>query len=193
MSSGKHGARTGCPFSYGSGRAPIVWRGAAGSAPRTVATRAIEIDAPPSPIWTWLVQMGPGRVGAYTYDWIENLFGLNMLSADRIVPEWPPLQGATCCTARRADRGCEWRSSRPSAFSRTAPRSAIWVWAFVIGPAEHHPEGRAQPPAAGGRVLTSPPSTRGRYSSASPSAARRAASSSEATRMWAPEPTPKVQ
>ena len=37
-----------------------------------VATRAIGIDAPPSAIWPWLVQMGPGRAGAYTYDWIEN-------------------------------------------------------------------------------------------------------------------------
>jgi hypothetical protein len=36
-----------------------------------VATRAIGIDAPPSAIWPWLVQMGPGRAGAYTYDWIE--------------------------------------------------------------------------------------------------------------------------
>jgi hypothetical protein len=52
-----------------------------------VATRAIAIDAPPAAIWPWLVQMGPGRAGAYTYDWIENLFGLNMHSADRIVPE----------------------------------------------------------------------------------------------------------
>ena len=85
MSSGKDGARMGCRFSYGSRRAPIVWRGAPGSGPRTVATWAIEIDAPPSPIWPWLVQMGPGRVGAYPYDWIENLFGLNTLSADRIV------------------------------------------------------------------------------------------------------------
>ena len=39
--------------------------------PDIVATRAVEIDAPPSAIWPWLVQMGPGRGGAYTYDWIE--------------------------------------------------------------------------------------------------------------------------
>src|SRR3954470_14903503 len=56
-----------------------------------VATRAIRIDAPPPAIWPWLVQMGPGRAGAYTYDWIENLFGLNMHSADRILPEWQHL------------------------------------------------------------------------------------------------------
>jgi len=32
--------------------------------------------------------MGPSpRGGAYTYDWIENLLGLNMHSADRVLPE----------------------------------------------------------------------------------------------------------
>ena len=56
-----------------------------------VATRAIRIDAPPSAIWPWLVQMGPGRAGAYTYDFIENLLGLDMHSADRIHPEWQEL------------------------------------------------------------------------------------------------------
>jgi hypothetical protein len=57
-----------------------------------VATRAISISTPPSAVWPWLVQMGPGRAGAYTYDWIENLFGLNMHSADRIHPEWQELE-----------------------------------------------------------------------------------------------------
>ena len=28
------------------------------------------------------------RGGAYTYDWIENLLGLNMHSADRVLPEY---------------------------------------------------------------------------------------------------------
>jgi hypothetical protein len=51
-----------------------------------VATRAVSIDAPPSAVWPWLVQMGSGRGGAYTYDWIENLFGLGMHSADRVLP-----------------------------------------------------------------------------------------------------------
>ena len=51
-----------------------------------VATRAITIDAPPAAIWPWLVQMGSGRGGVYTYDWIENLFGLDMHSTRRILP-----------------------------------------------------------------------------------------------------------
>ena len=31
--------------------------------------------------------MGPGRAGAYTYDWIENLAGLDMHSSDEILPQ----------------------------------------------------------------------------------------------------------
>jgi hypothetical protein len=57
-----------------------------------VATRAITIDAPPGDIWPWLVQMGSGRGGAYTYDWIENLFGLGMHSADQILPQFQDLK-----------------------------------------------------------------------------------------------------
>lgn len=48
------------------------------------ATRAITIDAPPEHIWPWLVQIGSGRAGWYTYDWIDNA---RVPSADVIVPE----------------------------------------------------------------------------------------------------------
>ena len=57
-----------------------------------VTTRAVTVDAPPEAIWPWLVQMGSGRGGAYTYDWIENLLGLNMHSADEILPQYQRLQ-----------------------------------------------------------------------------------------------------
>ena len=57
-----------------------------------VTTRAITIDAPAEAIWPWLVQMGSGRGGAYTYDWIENLFGLDMHSADTILPQYQDIK-----------------------------------------------------------------------------------------------------
>jgi hypothetical protein len=47
-------------------------------------TRAITIDARPELIWPWLVQIGFGRAGWYSYDWIDND---GRPSADRIVPE----------------------------------------------------------------------------------------------------------
>ncbi|WP_156910370.1 hypothetical protein [Nocardia mangyaensis] len=36
-----------------------------------VSTRAVTIDVDAAAIWPWLAQFGPGRGGAYTYDWIE--------------------------------------------------------------------------------------------------------------------------
>jgi hypothetical protein len=46
-------------------------------------TRAITIAAPPSAVWPWLVQMGFGRGGWYSYDAMD----MKGSSADRILPE----------------------------------------------------------------------------------------------------------
>jgi hypothetical protein len=49
-------------------------------------TRAITIDAPTDRVWPWLVQMGQGRGGLYSFDGLENLVGCGIHSADRILP-----------------------------------------------------------------------------------------------------------
>jgi len=54
----------------------------------TSATRAITIKATPEAIWPWLVQLGYGKAGWYSYDWIDNDF---KPSADRILPEYQDL------------------------------------------------------------------------------------------------------
>lgn len=48
------------------------------------ATRAVTIDASPSAVWPWLVQIGFGRAGFYSYDLLDNL---GRPSAERIIPE----------------------------------------------------------------------------------------------------------
>jgi len=48
------------------------------------ATRAISIEAQPNQIFPWLVQMGFGRAGWYSYDWIDNL---GRRSASTILPQ----------------------------------------------------------------------------------------------------------
>lgn len=55
--------------------------------PATQVTRGITIDAPAAAVWRWLVQIGADRGGFYSYDRLENLFGLGIHSADEIVPE----------------------------------------------------------------------------------------------------------
>ena len=61
---------------------------------RAVSTRAITIDAPPEVVWPWLVQMGSGRAGFYTHEWVERLLFITYAdghSATRIHPEWQDL------------------------------------------------------------------------------------------------------
>jgi hypothetical protein len=99
-----------------------------------VATRAIGIDAPPSAIWPWLVQMGPGRAGAYTYDWIENLFGLNMHSADRIHPEWQNLAVGDVLRSRKDGPGMRVEILRPDRTLSNRSEAGDWVWTFVLVP-----------------------------------------------------------
>jgi hypothetical protein len=96
-----------------------------------VATRAITIDAPASAVWPWIAQIGPSpRGGAYTYDWIENLLGLDMHSTDRVLPEYQhPLVGETIGYGKNRMR-----------FERVEPRHVLatrsedgnWVWSFVL-------------------------------------------------------------
>lgn len=53
------------------------------------ATRAITIAATPADVWPWLVQIGYGKAGWYSYDWIDNDF---KPSADHVLPEYQDLQ-----------------------------------------------------------------------------------------------------
>ncbi len=96
-----------------------------------VSTRAITIDAPASAVWPWIVQMGPApRGGAYTYDWIENLLGLEFHSVDHVLPEFqhPAVGdivgfGATRMRLALVDspRSLAWRSE-----------DGNWVWSFTL-------------------------------------------------------------
>lgn len=60
--------------------------------PKIYATHAVTIQASPSAVWRWLAQIGQGRGGFYSYDWIENLMGLDIHNADRILPEYQEIK-----------------------------------------------------------------------------------------------------
>jgi hypothetical protein len=66
-----------------------------------VATRAITIHATPEQVWPWLVQIGSGRAGWYSYDRLDNagvpsateiIPGLQHLQAGDLVPMVPGKQ-----------------------------------------------------------------------------------------------------
>jgi hypothetical protein len=52
------------------------------------ATRAITVRAGADGVWPWIAQLGQGRGGFYSYDFLENLVGCDIHSATRVVPEW---------------------------------------------------------------------------------------------------------
>jgi hypothetical protein len=96
-----------------------------------VATRAITVDAPRSAVWPWIAQMGPSpRGGAYTYDWIENLLGINMHSADRVLPEYqhPQVGEGFGYGANKMS----YRIVEPEHVLATQSADGNWVWSFVI-------------------------------------------------------------
>ncbi len=96
-----------------------------------VATRAMTIDAPPSAVWPWIAQMGPSpRGGAYTYDWIENMLGLNMHSVDRVLPEYQhPRVGDGF---GYGSNEMSFKIVEPEHVLATQSADGNWVWAFVL-------------------------------------------------------------
>jgi hypothetical protein len=96
-----------------------------------IATRAITIEAPRSAVWPWTAQMGPApRGGAYTYDWIENLLGLNMHSADRVVPEFqhPKVGDGFGFGANRMS----YAIVEPEHVLSIRSSDGNWVWTFIL-------------------------------------------------------------
>ncbi|WP_220222492.1 hypothetical protein [Haloplanus salinus] len=65
---------------------------------------AITIDAPPDAIWPWLRQLGQEQGGFYSYEWAENLVGLDIHNAERIIPDWQTLKIGDAVRLGRADR-----------------------------------------------------------------------------------------
>ena len=95
------------------------------------ATRAISIGAPPEQVWPWLVQVGAGRAGWYSYDLLDNL---GRHSADRILPEWQDLApGDIVPMSPDGKHGIE-------VYSVDRPRSMVWgtpgdtSWAWCLEP-----------------------------------------------------------
>ncbi|MGW6442697.1 SRPBCC family protein [Lentzea sp. NPDC055074] len=100
--------------------------------PDLLTTRAITVETPPRRIWPWLVQMGSGRGGAYTYDWIENLFGLNMHSADEILPQYQDLHVGDVLPVGEGGPELLVEILEPDHALVLRSDDGRWVWAFVL-------------------------------------------------------------
>ena len=108
------------------------------------ATRAITIRATTDNVWAWLAQLGQGRGGFYSYDFLENLAGCDVHSADRIVPEWQDVMaGDEVRLAPQANLAVAYlergRSlvlrGRDSDGEHRAPYDFTWAFVLEDGPA----------------------------------------------------------
>jgi hypothetical protein len=121
------------------------------------STRAISIGAPPGAVWPWLVQLGSGRGGAYTYDWIENLFGLDMHSADEILPQFQHLAVGDVLPLGKNGPGMRVEICEPRRALAFRSVDGAWVWSFSL-----RPEGTGTRLVSRNRITPAHPSRTGR-------------------------------
>ena len=106
-------------------------------------THAITINAPASEVWKWLVQIGQGRGGFYSYDCLENMFGLEIHNTDKIQPELQKLKvGDFVRSAHLGWLGGRFDDKAGWFVVRLEPSRALVLrdeiergsWAFVLNP-----------------------------------------------------------
>ncbi len=121
---------------------------------RWQTTRAISIPAPRREVWPWLVQMGYGRGGWYSYDWIERRIGAGDFaeggSARRVIPELQSLAVGDLVALSPTGGLTVAVLDPPGAFvlhyrmnaltalpAREGNRAILdWTWAFVLVPVD---------------------------------------------------------
>jgi hypothetical protein len=121
--------------SFGGDRPTRRWfvrcRAAMRSLPRPVfnATRAVTVNARPEDIWPWLVQIGFGRAGWYSYDVLDNL---GRHSSEEILPEYQHLEpGDLIPLGPGAESGLFVKEIRPNesmVWWERKRKSTTWVW-----------------------------------------------------------------
>lgn len=97
-------------------------------------TRATTIEAPPEGVWPWLVQIGFGKAGFYSYDFFDNAM---KPSAEQILPEFQnPHVGGWVPMAKKVN---ETTAFKIKAFE--ANRWLLWEkpdssWVWTLRPLE---------------------------------------------------------
>ncbi len=104
--------------------------------PVFVTTRAVSIAAPAELVWGFLAQMGYQRGGLYSYDGLDQLFGiLDRPSADTILPEF---QGLAAGDVIPLGSGPDWpvTVAEPGRTLVLAPMEDQVSWSFSLTPLE---------------------------------------------------------
>jgi hypothetical protein len=98
------------------------------SDPSFNATRAITIETSPDEVWPWIVQIGYGRAGWYSYDLFDN--GARP-SAARILPEYQePKVGDWVPMAAKVNEATAFKikAFEPNAWMLWEKPDSTWAW-----------------------------------------------------------------
>jgi hypothetical protein len=99
-----------------------------------VATRAITIHADPDQVWPWLVQIGSGRAGWYSYDRLDNA---GIPSATEIIPALQQLKaGDLVPMVAGKDIGLWVKELEPGRRMLWWDRKGEYSWEWLLEPAE---------------------------------------------------------
>lgn len=99
-------------------------------------TMAITIDASPEHVFPWLAQLGQGRGGLYSYDFLDRLFGiLDAPSAQEILPEFQDLKVGDAVPAGKTPAFPVAAIERDRYLVLAgADADVTWRWAFNLVP-----------------------------------------------------------
>jgi hypothetical protein len=103
-------------------------------------TMALEIEAEPRHVWPWLIQIGYGRGGFYSYDWLDRLLGhLDRPSATRVLPEFQHLrEGDAILFGRRRRLPVRTVDELRALVLGASDGGLQWAWEFALYPIAPH-------------------------------------------------------
>ena len=106
-----------------------------------IETHETALMVPTDAIWPWLVQMGYGRGGFYTFDLLERFAGVGIANANAINPDWQDLsegdrvhltEEVSLVVARLDPDSCLVLSSDGDNTQAETGMSFDFSWAFVL-------------------------------------------------------------
>jgi hypothetical protein len=98
-------------------------------------TRAVTIDARPEDVWPWLMQMGDGRGGLYSYDGLDRLFGFTHEQSATEILGYEDLQpGDVIPIGRGGDFPVREVIPNRALVLAGSDGETTWMWSLVLQP-----------------------------------------------------------